>query len=52
MIALYQIKRSPKHIISIRRSFDIIESGDVVLTLGAGDIHTLVKPIITQYANS
>jgi hypothetical protein len=31
---------------------NIIESGDVVLTLGAGDIHTLVKPIITQYANS
>ena len=31
---------------------NIIEGDDVVLTLGAGDIHTLVKPIITQYADS
>ncbi len=31
---------------------NIIESNDVVLTLGAGDIHTLVKPIMTQYADS
>ncbi len=31
---------------------NIIKSDDIVLTLGAGDIHTLSKPIIKKYANS
>jgi UDP-N-acetylmuramate--alanine ligase len=31
---------------------NIIEGDDMVLTLGAGDIHTLVKSVITQYAES
>ena len=30
---------------------NIVKSDDIVLTLGAGDIHTLVKLIVTRYAN-